>query len=74
MPYASEAQRKYLHANEPEVAAKWDAEEKGMKPKKKSKSDSLNHQKSLADGIRKSSASTSTAGSSIGGGSAASSS
>jgi hypothetical protein len=67
MPYASEAQRKYLHANEPEVAAKWDAEMKA-KPKKKSKSDSLNHQKSLADGIRKSSASTSTAGSAVGGG------
>jgi hypothetical protein len=72
MPYKSEAQRKYLHANEPEVAAKWDAEMK-TKPKKKTKSDSLAHQKSLADGIRKSSASTSSAGSSIGGGSAASS-
>jgi hypothetical protein len=77
MPYASEAQRKYLHANEPEVAAKWDAEEKGMTPSKKNK------QKATAsamrkpvnqDGKRKASGSTSSAGSSIGGGTAASSS
>jgi hypothetical protein len=74
MPYKSPEQRAYLHINEPEVAAKWDAElrsqdaEMKAKPKKKSKSDSLNHQKSLADGIRKSSASTSTAGSAVGGG------
>jgi hypothetical protein len=71
MPYASDKQRAYLHINEPEIAAKWDAE-MADKPKK-SKSQNLNHQKQLADGIRKSSASTSTAGSSIGGGSAASS-
>jgi hypothetical protein len=67
MPYKSPEQRAYLHANEPEVAAKWDAEMKTT-PKKKSKSDSMSHQKSLADGIRKSSASTSTAGSAVGGG------
>jgi hypothetical protein len=44
-----------------------------MKDKPKKKKD-MSYQKSLADGIRKSSASTSSAGSSIGGGTAASSS
>lgn len=34
MPYKSEKQRKYLHAKEPEVAAKWDREEKARKAKK----------------------------------------
>jgi len=63
MPYASDKQRAYLHINEPEIAAKWDDE---MKPKK-TKKQSINYQKSLADGIRKASASTSTAGSAVGG-------
>jgi len=26
MPYKSEAQRRYLHANHPEIAKQWDAE------------------------------------------------
>jgi hypothetical protein len=29
-PFKSEAQRKYLYANEPEIAKKWSAEEKAM--------------------------------------------
>ena len=40
MPYASEAQRGYLHAVHPEIAARWDAEEKkhsGKKDKPKRK-------------------------------------
>jgi hypothetical protein len=36
MPYASDKQRAYLHANEPAIAAKWDAEMKS-KPKNLSK-------------------------------------
>jgi hypothetical protein len=46
MPYASEKQRAYLHINEPEIAAKWDAE---LKPKKKD----IPRQKLIADNIRK---------------------
>ena len=34
MPYASEKQRKYLHAKEPALAAKWD-KKYGGKVKKK---------------------------------------
>lgn len=26
MPYASDKQRKYMHLNHPDIAAKWDAE------------------------------------------------
>lgn len=37
-PYKSDAQRKYLHAKEPELAARWDAEAKAKKkPRKKRK-------------------------------------
>lgn len=38
MPYKSNAQRKYMHAQHPEIAAKWDAEmrPKGHKSKVKS--------------------------------------
>jgi hypothetical protein len=35
MPYASEKQRRYLHAKEPQVAAKWDREAKRRKTAKK---------------------------------------
>jgi hypothetical protein len=73
MPYKSDKQRAYLHINEPELAKEWDMKypERGQRTQK---SKNLNKQKQLADGIRKSSASTSSAGSSIGGGTAASSS
>jgi hypothetical protein len=39
MPYASDKQRKYLHAKHPKIAEKWDAEDKkaGKKAKKKKK-------------------------------------
>ena len=46
MPYASDKHRAYLHINEPEIAAKWDAE---LKSKKKDTS----RQKLIADNIRK---------------------
>lgn len=36
MPFASEKQRRYLWAKEPEVAKRW-AEKYGSKPKKKKK-------------------------------------
>jgi hypothetical protein len=48
MPYASDAQRKYLHANEPEVAAKWDAEMKSDK----SKDQRLSKQSAYAKAMR----------------------
>jgi hypothetical protein len=38
LPYASDAQRRYLHAREPELAARWDKEMrkgKGRKGKRK---------------------------------------
>lgn len=37
MPYKSEKQRRYLHAKEPAIAAKWDKEYGGkvVKPKPK---------------------------------------
>jgi hypothetical protein len=41
MPYESEAQRRYLHAKEPAIAARWDREYGGKivgKKKKKVKS------------------------------------
>ena len=31
MPYKSEKQRKFMHAKHPEIAKKWDKEEKGAK-------------------------------------------
>lgn len=34
MPYKSEAQRRYLHANHPEIAKRWD-KEYGNEPRKK---------------------------------------
>jgi len=33
MPFKSEKQRRYLHANHPEIAKKWEAEEKQKKRK-----------------------------------------
>jgi len=33
MPYTSDAQRKFMHAKHPEIAAKWDAEIRGKKKK-----------------------------------------
>lgn len=36
MPFASEKQRRYLWANEPEVAKRW-TDKYGSKPKKKKK-------------------------------------
>ena len=35
VPYKSEKQRRYLHAKHPEIAARWDAEGKGVVVKKK---------------------------------------
>lgn len=35
MPYASDKQRKYMHAKHPEIAARWDKEGKGKVAKKK---------------------------------------
>lgn len=35
MPYASEKQRKYMHAKLPKLAAKWDKETGGKVKKKK---------------------------------------
>ena len=37
MPYASDKQRKFMHARHPKIAARWDKEEKAAKPKKKAK-------------------------------------
>jgi hypothetical protein len=31
LPFASEKQRRYLHANEPEMAKRWEEEEKRSK-------------------------------------------
>lgn len=36
MPYKSDKQRRYLHAKEPEVAAKWDKKYGGKVKSKKS--------------------------------------
>lgn len=36
MPYKSNAQRAYLHAENPDLAAKWDAEIRAKKPHKSS--------------------------------------
>ena len=36
MPYKSAKQRRYLHANEPELAAKWDKKYGGKVEKKSS--------------------------------------
>ena len=36
MPYASDKQRKFMHAKHPKIAARWDKEAKA-KPKKKAK-------------------------------------
>lgn len=43
MPFKSEAQRKWMHANKPEMAKKWEKHTPKDKklPKKKSKSESL---------------------------------
>jgi hypothetical protein len=35
MPYASEKQRRYMHAQHPEIAARWDKEEHSMHGKAK---------------------------------------
>lgn len=37
MPFKSEKQRRWMHANKPEMAKKWEAESKGKKKKKKGK-------------------------------------
>lgn len=37
MPFKSAKQKAYLHKNKPEMAARWDAEEKQGKPKGKAK-------------------------------------
>lgn len=41
MPFKSEKQRKWMHANKPKMAEKWEKEgkksKKGSKPKKKGK-------------------------------------
>jgi len=37
MPYVSEKQRKWMHVNEPEIAEKWDEEERSMKYRKRLK-------------------------------------
>ena len=35
MPFKSKKQRKWMHANKPKMAKKWEAEEKKCKGKKK---------------------------------------
>ena len=35
MPYVSDKQRRYMHSQHPEIAAKWDKEAKKKKKKKK---------------------------------------
>tara|TARA_B100001123_G_C15060297_1_gene927286 strand:+ start:164 stop:292 length:129 start_codon:yes stop_codon:yes gene_type:complete len=35
MPFKSKKQRAWMHANKPEMAKRWEAEEKKTKPKKK---------------------------------------
>lgn len=40
MPFKSEAQRRYLYANEPEIAERW-TREYGSKPRKKKKRSAL---------------------------------
>jgi hypothetical protein len=35
MPYKSAAQRRFMHARHPDIAARWDAEERKTKGKKK---------------------------------------
>ncbi len=37
MPFKSEAQRRWMHANQPEMAKRWEKEEKDPKYKKKKK-------------------------------------
>ena len=37
MPFKSERQRKYLHAKHPEIAKRWEAEEKRKKKRKRKK-------------------------------------
>ena len=44
MPFKSEKQRKYLHANEPEIAKRW--EEKYGPPKKQRRKDGRKSNKS----------------------------
>jgi len=47
MPFKSEKQRRYLHANEPELAQKWEREY----PKRGSRADTTK-QKKMAKAIR----------------------
>jgi hypothetical protein len=37
MPYASDRQRRYMHAQLPSIAARWDAEEKRRRHPRKAK-------------------------------------
>jgi hypothetical protein len=37
MPFKSEKQRKWMHANEPEMAKEWEAEEKHQKALRRGK-------------------------------------
>ena len=37
MPYRSNKQRRFMHSQHPQIAARWDAEEKAQKRKAKSK-------------------------------------
>jgi hypothetical protein len=70
MPFQSDKQRKWMYANEPEMAKEWSAEEKMDYPKRGQRSATnkdKKKQKSQADHIRKSSASN-AGGAAVGGG------
>jgi hypothetical protein len=70
MPFKSDKQRKWMYANEPEMAAQWSAEEKMNKPKRGQRA-ATNKQKQKqrdqASHIRSSSASN-QGGAAVGGG------
>lgn len=43
MPFKSQAQRAWMHANHPEMAERWEKETKGKLPKKKKKKKGVPH-------------------------------
>ena len=52
MPYKSDKQRAYLHANEPAVAKKWEKEEAQASLPKRGQRTAVNRQKQQAKAIR----------------------
>ena len=43
MPYVSDKQRRFMHSQHPEIAARWDKEGKGYVKKKKKKKRKVGH-------------------------------